>query len=220
MTCGDVSSRFDLQGRLREANGPWIAEYCRTSTSSGEGAVAEQRADGDAELRADAEYGSLVLPRCSKCAPAGRPRRPAEGPGKREGAEDRLGLLKPNVVFFGDNVPKATVEFCHSQVDAADAILVVGSSLEVYSAFRFIERALVMDPQDGEEEEREQQQQRRPKRRRPTVATKPICVLNLGATRADRAGIKPLLRVNLPCDEALWESVVVAGGGVGGGAGI
>ena len=67
-------------------------------------------------------------------------------------------MLKPNVVFFGDNVPKATVEFCHSQVDAADAILVVGSSLEVYSAFRFIERALVMDPQDGEEEEREQQE--------------------------------------------------------------
>ena len=121
----------------------------------------------------------------------------------------RLGDAKPNVVFFGDNVPKSTVDYCYDQVDASDSILVVGSSLEVYSAFRFVERVssstptmLMKTTANTTPKEAEGDSAGR-----VDLATKPICVLNLGATRADRYGVTPLLRVNLPCDEALWECV-------------
>ena len=47
------------------------------------------------------------------------------------------GILKPYVVFFGDNVPKPRVEFVRKQVEESDALLVVGSSLFVFSGYRF-----------------------------------------------------------------------------------
>ena len=46
------------------------------------------------------------------------------------------GILKPYVVFFGDNVPKPRVEFVRKQVEESDALLVVGSSLYVFSGYR------------------------------------------------------------------------------------
>ena len=51
------------------------------------------------------------------------------------------GTLKPDVVFFGDNVPRVQVERSLSQLQQADALLVIGSSLMVYSGFRFCKRA-------------------------------------------------------------------------------
>ena len=54
------------------------------------------------------------------------------------------GVLKPDVVFFGENVPPARVQRCYDAVDALtpdDALLVVGSSLTVMSGFRFVRRA-------------------------------------------------------------------------------
>ncbi len=47
-------------------------------------------------------------------------------------------MLKPNVVFFGESVPKSRVEAARRIVDDADALLVAGSSLTVYSGFRFV----------------------------------------------------------------------------------
>ena len=41
------------------------------------------------------------------------------------------GVLKPEIVFFGDNVPKPTVELVNSRLDESDAMLVIGSSMEV-----------------------------------------------------------------------------------------
>ena len=46
------------------------------------------------------------------------------------------GILKPYVVFFGDNVPKPRVEFVRKQVEESDALLVVGRSLFVFSGYR------------------------------------------------------------------------------------
>ena len=96
----------------------------------------ESAPDGDAELAPDA-YGDFTIPGCPECG----------------------GVLKPDVVFFGENVPKDRVADCWSMVDDADTLLVVGSSLTVYSGRRFIygaaERAM------------------------------PIGVVNLGPTRAD-----------------------------------
>ena len=69
------------------------------------------------------------------------------------------GVLKPDVVFFGDNVPAPRVAQVFDQLQACDALLVVGSSLHVWSGYRFVlaaaERAM------------------------------PIAILNLGETRGD-----------------------------------
>ncbi len=69
------------------------------------------------------------------------------------------GALMPDVVFFGDNVPAARTASALAQMEAADALLVVGSSLMVFSGFRFCRLA--------------------------AAAGKPIAAVNLGRTRAD-----------------------------------
>ena len=51
------------------------------------------------------------------------------------------GMLKPDIVYFGENVPKERVQQAYSLVDEADALLVAGSSLTVYSGFRFVRHA-------------------------------------------------------------------------------
>ncbi|MEU4512830.1 NAD-dependent protein deacetylase [Nonomuraea wenchangensis] len=51
------------------------------------------------------------------------------------------GLLKPDVVFFGENVPRPRVEECFAVVESARALLVLGSSLAIRSGLRFVQRA-------------------------------------------------------------------------------
>jgi NAD-dependent SIR2 family protein deacetylase len=69
------------------------------------------------------------------------------------------GVLKPNVVFFGESVPRERVHAAASWVDEADALLVLGSSLAVYSGYRFVKRAFELG--------------------------RPIGLVTLGETRAD-----------------------------------
>src|SRR5689334_23651150 len=71
--------------------------------------------DGDADIDAAAIDG-FEPPRCDRCD----------------------GLLKPDVVFFGENVPGGRVQDARDALSGADALLVVGSSLMVYSGFRFV----------------------------------------------------------------------------------
>ncbi len=80
--------------------------------------TAELRPDGDAELPVEAVRAFQVAG-CARCG----------------------GTLKPDVVFFGDNVPPPTVEAAFALLEEGDALLVVGSSLAVYSGFRFLQRA-------------------------------------------------------------------------------
>ena len=51
------------------------------------------------------------------------------------------GMLKPDIVYFGESVPKSRVDEAYSMVDGADALLVAGSSLTVYSGYRFVRHA-------------------------------------------------------------------------------
>ncbi|MDV3128258.1 NAD-dependent protein deacetylase [Mycobacterium sp. 21AC1] len=51
------------------------------------------------------------------------------------------GMLKPDIVYFGENVPKDRVEQAYSLIDEAEALLVAGSSLTVYSGYRFVRHA-------------------------------------------------------------------------------
>ena len=54
------------------------------------------------------------------------------------------GMLKPDIVYFGENVPKDRVDEAYSLVDGADALLVAGSSLTVYSGYRFVRHAAAL----------------------------------------------------------------------------
>ena len=92
--------------------------------------------DGDADLE-HAAFDSFDVPACDACG----------------------GLLKPDVVFFGENVPAGRVQRAMAPIESCDAMLVVGSSLMVYSGYRFVAAA--------------------------AEAGKPIAAINLGRTRAD-----------------------------------
>ncbi|MFO0676134.1 MAG: NAD-dependent protein deacetylase [Polyangiaceae bacterium] len=74
--------------------------------------------DGDADLD-DAALAGFRMPSCPACR----------------------GVLKPDVVFFGHNVDKRIVDRAYAIVDAADALLVAGTSLAVFSGYRFLVRA-------------------------------------------------------------------------------
>ena len=107
--------------------------------------------DGDAEM-AEALADGFHVPDCPDCG----------------------GLLKPDVVFFGDGVPRPRVAAVMAAIDAAKGLLVIGSSLMVYSGFRFVEHA----HRQG----------------------KPVMAINQGKTRADHL---LEAKVELDCGEFL-----------------
>lgn len=114
--------------------------------------VADSNADGDAELPA-ARAAEFRIVGCEAC---------------------RGGTLKPDVVFFGENVPAERVHRCYDLVDASFALLVLGSSLTVMSGLRFVRRAA----------------------RQGT----PVAIVNQGSTRGDALAA---LRLDLPLGPAL-----------------
>ena len=87
-------------------------------------------------------------------------------------------VLKPDVVFFGDNVPKGRVDTCLDHLAQADGLLCLGSSLAVFSAYRFVLAAHQSDI--------------------------PICIVNYGKTRADllieQGGHPPVLKLDADLD--------------------
>lgn len=98
--------------------------------------------DGDAELE-DGRVARFVVPECERCG----------------------GILKPDVVFFGESVPKAVTEAAWRLYQEGEVLLVVGSSLAVFSGYRFVLQA--------------------------SRENRPVAVLNLGPTRGDdRAAVK------------------------------
>jgi NAD-dependent deacetylase sirtuin 4 len=112
------------------------------------------RPDGDADLSSD--YSSLRVPNCESCG---------------------VGFVKPDVVFFGDSVPRHKVALCAAACSASDGILVVGTSLAVHSAYRHVREAS----------------------RRGI----PVCVLNVGETRAELDRLPGVVKVEAPAGPAL-----------------
>ncbi|CAK9811813.1 NAD-dependent protein deacylase Sirt4 [Anthophora plagiata] len=94
------------------------------------------RPDGDVDLLQEQVEGFKVPP-CENCG----------------------GILKPDIIFFGDNVPKRIVESVKYNVEHSDSLLVLGSSLTTFSSYRIVVQA--------------------------NHAGKPIAILNIGKTRAD-----------------------------------
>ncbi|MFM7569071.1 MAG: NAD-dependent protein deacetylase [Betaproteobacteria bacterium] len=117
--------------------------------------AATRAPDGDADLESD-EFDQFQVPDCRHCS----------------------GTLKPDVVFFGESVPTERVRTALSWLDQADAMLVVGSSLMVYSGYRYARRA--------------------------SERGIPIAALNIGRTRADEL---LSLKVEAACASALAASI-------------
>lgn len=113
--------------------------------------TADIRPDGDRDLP-DEHLAQFRLPLCSRCR----------------------GTLKPDVVFFGGSVPRARTDSGYAALTRADALLAVGSSLQVYSGYRFCRHAAAQG--------------------------KPIAIINPGRTRADDLA---QLKVALPAAAAL-----------------
>ena len=115
------------------------------------GLAAGAAPDGDADLE-DRDFATFQVPACDACG----------------------GMLKPDVVFFGENVPRARVDAAMARLAQADGMLVVGSSLMVYSGLRFVHAAV--------------------------RAQIPVAAVNLGRTRADDL---LRFRMAAPCGDAL-----------------
>lgn len=134
---------IDLHGRLDRV----ICLGCRTTISRQSmqerliqyngnlPPLAAAAPDGDADLHVDVT--DFTVPTCLRCR----------------------GMLKPDVVFFGGTVARGIVSRIYDTLSNADALLVVGSSLMVYSGYRFCKRA--------------------------RASNKPIACINPGLTRAD-----------------------------------
>jgi NAD-dependent SIR2 family protein deacetylase len=100
------------------------------------------------------------------------------------------GMLKPDIVYFGENVPKERVAQAYSLIDAADALLVAGSSLTVYSGYRFVRHAAALGI--------------------------PVAILNRGPTRGDAHA---MVKVDSGCSEMLTllaDELIPVGGGLRG----
>jgi NAD-dependent SIR2 family protein deacetylase len=154
----------DLHGRLDQV----ICMSCKTRTSRLEmdasieelnpgiakDVSVEFTPDGDAEVEATADFR---IPSCPKCQ----------------------GVLKPDVVFFGETVPAERVAITMSELEKSDALLVAGSSLTVNSGMRFARAA--------------------------SKAGKPIVIVNLGPTRADQIAVA---KIEAPTSVALEELLI------------
>ena len=104
------------------------------------GAIEDRDALQARLLQLNPSWATLAVP----TAPDGDADLPAESIDRFEVAAcvGCAGILKPRVVFFGENVPRPTVDEAFAAVDAAELLLVVGSSLAVFSGYRFLRRAV------------------------------------------------------------------------------
>ena len=130
LDCRRTYSRRLLAGMLEELN-PGFLDRAKES------GLVEMAPDADSTVEDQALISSFVVAVCPACG----------------------GTLKPDFVYFGENVPKDRVETSYRMVDDAGALVVAGSSLTVMSGLRFVRHAA----KDG----------------------KPVVIINRGVTRGD-----------------------------------
>ncbi|MGH3274816.1 MAG: NAD-dependent protein deacetylase [Streptosporangiaceae bacterium] len=152
LACGQRTPRLDLDGRLRQANPDWPATTARPGATA---RADRANPDGDVEVPDDQVAGFRVVD-CAGCG----------------------GLLMPDVVFFGENVPRSRVEACYALVERSAALIVLGSSLKVLSGYRFVRHAARLGV--------------------------PVAIVNQGATRGDAHAV---LTVSAALGDTLTELV-------------
>lgn len=197
--CGHQIERTEYQQQLEILNNDWIKEHTPTPVAVATTAAAtgisfdekqsevslitqdtnnikktntanqqQLRPDGDAEIQNnnnEINYNDFRLPPCPCCHPN----------------ED--GFYRPDVVFFGDSVPKHRVAICQQAVHDCDGILAIGSSLTVHSVFRHIKAAT------------------------STELQKPVAILNVGETRAEIENLTGITKIEAPIGDTLERAV-------------
>ena len=157
LQCEDISSRAALQRRLLERN-TWLQPTPETAHQT-DLPSARLAPDGDAAPAVDRSH-LLALVACAQCG----------------------GVLMPDVVFFGGTVPSSRVTEAYDSLERSDALLVIGSSLTVFSGFRFVKRAVAWG--------------------------RPIYIVNRGQSRADGLA---RLRLSGECGDVLSRSLALCG---------
>jgi NAD-dependent deacetylase sirtuin 4 len=150
-SCKAVVSREQFQLQLAELN-PKVASWSLQHPGKEEAGDVASSVNPDGDVDITWNYDDFVYPACDCCG----------------------GVMKPRVVFFGENLPAETRTRSIELLEDADALLVVGSSLKVFSAMRLINLARAREL--------------------------PIAILNLGPTRADDLCD---LRLDAPCTAVL-----------------
>ncbi|KAI9205137.1 DHS-like NAD/FAD-binding domain-containing protein [Polychytrium aggregatum] len=136
-SCKHTVPREEFQQELARLN-PIVSMWAAHNPEKLQGDVASStpmNPDGDTEYQWD--YSQFVYPSCVKCG----------------------SVYKPSVIFFGENISAHDRDRSFSMVDDGNALLAIGTSLQVYSSFRLVQRA--------------------------AKDHKPITILNLGETRGD-----------------------------------
>lgn len=132
-SCGHEEDRSEFQHTLAALNPEWNA---LVESQSGASLYSRMNADGDVELKsteqqvqdqkshraapASLDYQTFQYPPCACCG---------------------TGVYKPSVVFFGENIPPETKDRAAEAILGSNGLLVCGTSLATYSAFRLVKQA-------------------------------------------------------------------------------
>ncbi|KAH8115631.1 DHS-like NAD/FAD-binding domain-containing protein [Phellopilus nigrolimitatus] len=158
---GHVVTRNVFQDWLAHANPRWSAfadELART------GRKLRTNPDGDVQLEEGASYDDFVVPDCPACLREHR----------------RTNIHKPHLIFFGESISREVKDRSYQDIELADRLFIVGTTLATYSAFRLLKHALELG--------------------------KPVLLLNVGPTRAD-ALTPGVEKISLPSGSVLRDVV-------------
>ncbi|KAF7770428.1 hypothetical protein Agabi119p4_6402 [Agaricus bisporus var. burnettii] len=140
---GHVIDRDSFQDMISISNPKWVT-FAKEIEQSG--IPLKTNPDGDVDLgQFGFSHSDFQIPECAQCL--------------KENRRNTIVKIKPQVIFFGETIPLSIKEASYNAIDSSDRLLIVGTTLATYSAFRLLKRAL--------------------------ETHKDVTVLNLGPTRAD-----------------------------------
>ncbi|KAK9478104.1 DHS-like NAD/FAD-binding domain-containing protein [Lipomyces japonicus] len=160
LTCGSSHDRGHLQELLCRLNPAWhnllqleIDRLATTSTTVTANPMKDLRLnpDGDLELPGNVRYNGFKYPACPTCVETGLAKVTSDGAWSTENQNagvphanrkrKDVGVLKPDVVFFGESVNEDVKNNAERKLRQADKVLIMGSSIATYSAFRLIKES-------------------------------------------------------------------------------
>jgi NAD-dependent SIR2 family protein deacetylase len=158
-SCSFTMQRSEFQETLTSMNPQWHhliekRNFTKDLKEDGQSQpVSTVRPDGDVEI--DLDYSAFQYPSCPNCGGGAR----SQEKSPPSSFKYSPGILKPDVIFFGENISSEVKQECNNQIELAKGILVMGTTLTTYSSYRLVRDAHLMG--------------------------KPIWCINRGATRAE-----------------------------------
>ncbi|KAF9224027.1 DHS-like NAD/FAD-binding domain-containing protein [Gyrodon lividus] len=156
---GHVTSRDTFQDRLSTSNPRWKAFVDGLEAT---GKKPRTNPDGDVELEG-ISYDDFVVPECPECTLEGR----------------HNSNQKPELIFFGESIPKVIKERSFRDVERSDKLFLIGTTLATFSAYRLIKYALALK--------------------------KSVLLLNMGPTRAD--DLPGVEKIEIPTSHVMRDTV-------------